>query len=163
MTLFSRTLVATSVVVMAVLALGFPASAGGSVPMSVDATCNLETGEYDVVFRLDNTLDEPGTIEIQTFDVDGVPTVPEPVFAPDILFPFAASSATIGVPGTTTVVFLALQVDYPISGNWSSQGGMELDGDCVADPTTTTTDGETTTTTEAAAAEAVRLQPAFTG
>jgi hypothetical protein len=145
----------------ALLLVAFPptAEAGESSVLGVDIECNEETGDYDVVFTIVNGTGDAGDITVVEYDVDGVDQTP-PVFDPDPVPASGESVANDSIPGSSTSLFIDIEVDYgdPIDFLSAEQ---TLEGDC--EPTTTTTTAGETTTTEAAAAEAVRLQPAFTG
>jgi hypothetical protein len=160
----TRTILASALVLVALAATALPAGAGQAVILDDDIVCNTATGEYDLEFTITNMTSDPGSIVVNTFDVDGVDT--PLTFSPNPVPGGGSTSvATTSVPGTTTTIFLDIGISFP-----DSQTGANfestLDGDCEPDATTTTTTSTTvapTTTTVAPAARAVARTPAFTG
>jgi hypothetical protein len=161
MTRLTRTLVAGLVGVAAILLSASPSGAGAIAALTGEETCNTATGEYQVVFTQTTPSEtQDVTISVETYEVDGGMATP-PSFSPNPMPPNGQATATVTVPGSTTSILLATLLTADLIGT-ERVLEMTLDGDCEPPPTTTTAEGETTTT-EAAAAEAVRLQPAFTG
>ncbi len=151
----------------ALLFVAVPAEAGGGgSSLTITATCNTTTGEYDLLFTLYNVADTAGDITVEGYEVDSTDP-PKPTFSPDPIASKGNSTATDSVPGDTTYVWMRVNMFY-------TQLGVDVDddiypaGDCVAAPTTTTTSttvAPTTTLapTTTAAAAAVAAAPTFTG
>ncbi|HUW04612.1 MAG TPA: hypothetical protein VMW08_19845 [Acidimicrobiales bacterium] len=171
-----RTFYATLIVLGVVVGLAAPATAGGGTPppfaiLTIDATCNTATGEYDVTFDLVNQDIYDADISVTTYEVDTDNPTP-PTFSPDPLPDLGSSSATDSVPGTTVTIFMRITLTYESDprdpdapeGDPLVQGSLVLGADCTATPTPPpAVDDTTTTPPPAEPAVAVEAQPAFTG
>jgi hypothetical protein len=160
MTRLTRILLAAAAGALLLVAFPTTAEAGVLIEITTEYECNEASGDYDVTITITDIVGDGGPINVLAFQVDGADATP-PTFEPPSLPVDGSSAALFSVPGDTTTIFLDFSISYP-TGEQFGSAEMELEGDCEPVPTTTTTAGETTTT-EAAAAEAVRLQPAFTG
>jgi hypothetical protein len=159
-----RLLLAAAVAVAALFAAALPVGAGQAVTLDDEIVCNTTTGEYDLTFTLTNMTSDEGNITVNTFQVDGTDTPLS--FSPDPVPGGGATSvATTSVPGTTTAIFLDIEISFPDS-TTGANFESTLDGDCEGIPTTTTTSTTVAPTTTAPAtppAVAVAARPAFTG
>jgi hypothetical protein len=159
-----RTMVALAIATTAAILGGTvgPASAGQLYEKAITAECNTTTGEYDVTLTLSNAPDAPlllADAEYEYTGPDGEQGPFDTAFDPSTLPIGGSSVIAISIPGDSTDVIF---IWYVRELDDIDRAGDELDGDCVAIPTTTTTAAPTTSTTAAAQAAAVAA-PRFTG
>jgi hypothetical protein len=148
------------VVASAVLAGATTASAG-ELPYSadIDAVCDAGTGDYDVTVTITSFLDTETAVDDGQFAfITGDSTIfsGTTTFTPNPVAAGGTTQATLSGPGDSVYVevgFFIVEVDD------SDTVSLELDGNCVATPTTPTSTVEPTSTV---AAEDV-VRPRFTG
>jgi hypothetical protein len=156
-----RALLVAAAAALVLVGLPAPAGAGDTVLGIPLAECDAATDQYVVPFRIINGGATQADIHVTQYQVDGVDAAPLPTFAPDPLPGNGSSEAVVNIPGTSESIYLEVDLDYGVA-VVTLDVSQEFVGDCFHETTTTASDG-TPSTSVAPAAEAVELQPAFTG
>jgi hypothetical protein len=125
-----------------------------TISLQSEASCNDETGEYDLVWSYVNNLPGPSITGIATYRVDDIDQSEDayPAFAPDPVESGGTAVASASVPGSTSTVFLSVAVSDN-AGEEFAESTVELTGDCVA----------ATPTAPAGTATPIPAEPTFTG
>jgi hypothetical protein len=158
-----RTIVVAVVALVYLSGIAVDTASAGRLPYEADieAVCNTTTGEYGVTATITSFLDTETTIEDGAYafvsDGSGLITGETP-FSPNPMPAGGASQTTVFGPGDSVFVevgFFITEVDD------SDTVSLELDGDCVAIPTTTTS--SVAPTTSSAIAPGAAVAPRFAG